>query len=268
MKIILSRKGFDSANGKVASPIFADGTMVSFPIPSDDKDTYDELYYEGIPYSQILKDLNYKGVCCCHVDPDLEQCRRLNKIDDWKPAFGQIGSSATYLRNIGVKEGDLFLFFGNFHQVIKENNIFKYVRKTGDFYKDCDLQVIWGYLQIGEIIDDPDEQEKLFWHPHACIERRKVKSNVIFTASKRLSFNSKLPGAGILKYDKKRVLTIENGSKATWIKNKVYDTEHILAKRRNMAKDPQEGIYYAGIWQELGLVESDESFLWAKSMVI
>ncbi|WP_418483231.1 hypothetical protein [Dysosmobacter sp.] len=38
MKIILSRKGFDSANGGIVSPIFEDGTMVSFPIPSDDED--------------------------------------------------------------------------------------------------------------------------------------------------------------------------------------------------------------------------------------
>lgn len=44
MKIILSRKGFDSANGGIVSPIFEDGTMVSFPIPSDDEDTYDSLY--------------------------------------------------------------------------------------------------------------------------------------------------------------------------------------------------------------------------------
>ena len=44
MKIILSRKGFDSANGGIVSPIFDDGTIVSFPIPSDDEDTYDSLY--------------------------------------------------------------------------------------------------------------------------------------------------------------------------------------------------------------------------------
>ena len=30
MKVILSRKGFDSANGGIASPIFEDGTMLSF----------------------------------------------------------------------------------------------------------------------------------------------------------------------------------------------------------------------------------------------
>ena len=35
MKLVLSRKGFDSSSGGVPSPIFADGTMLSLPIPDD-----------------------------------------------------------------------------------------------------------------------------------------------------------------------------------------------------------------------------------------
>ena len=72
MKIILSRKGFDSANGGIVSPIFEDGAMISFPIPSNDVDSYDSLYYNGVRYSQILHDLRYKGGDHCHVDPDLK----------------------------------------------------------------------------------------------------------------------------------------------------------------------------------------------------
>jgi hypothetical protein len=33
MKLILSRKGFDSSTGGIPSPIFPDGRMVSLPIP-------------------------------------------------------------------------------------------------------------------------------------------------------------------------------------------------------------------------------------------
>ena len=44
MKIILSRKGFDSANGGIVSPIFENGTMLTFPIPSNDKETYNDLH--------------------------------------------------------------------------------------------------------------------------------------------------------------------------------------------------------------------------------
>lgn len=110
MKIILSRKGFDSANGGIVSPIFEDGTMISFPIPSGDTDTYDSLYYNGIPYSKILHDLRYKGGNHCHVDPDLDLSRRAKEIDGWFPAFGQRDAAASYLKNLGVAPGDIFLF--------------------------------------------------------------------------------------------------------------------------------------------------------------
>lgn len=111
MKIILSRKGFDSANGGIVSPIFEDGTMISFPIPSGDTDTYDSLYYNGIPYSKILHDLRYKGGNHCHVDPDLDLSRRAKEIDGWFPAFGQRDAAASYLKNLCVAPGYIFLFF-------------------------------------------------------------------------------------------------------------------------------------------------------------
>lgn len=85
MKIILSRKGFDSANGGIVSPIMEDGTLISFPIPSkEDKDGYDDLVYCGQLYSKILEDLHYKEDSNrpnCHLDPDLTMDRRKNKID-------------------------------------------------------------------------------------------------------------------------------------------------------------------------------------------
>ena len=156
MKIILSRKGFDSASGGIVSPIFEDGTMVSFPIPSDDEDTYDSLYYNGIQYSQILRDLRYKGGDHCHLDPDLDLGRRRERIDGWFPAFGQRNAAAAYLKNIGVAQGDIFLFFGNFHFVEYQNGTYRYLRDRSDFYREKDLQVIWGYLQVGEIISAPE----------------------------------------------------------------------------------------------------------------
>ena len=268
MKVVLSRKGFDSSNGGIISPIFEDGTMMSFPIPSQDTDTFCDLYYKGIPYSDILSDLHYKGSENCHVDPDLDQSRRITTIDQWVPAFGQIDSSATYLKNIGIAKGDLFLFFGNFHFVEKDNGHYRYIKKSGDFYKDNDLQVIWGYLQVGEIVEDPAEQAQLWWHPHSYEERRNNKTNIIFMASEKLSFDESKPGAGLLTYDIIRVLTLENSCKATWKKNTVYDLQHILSNRKNSAKNPDEGIYYAGIWQELGLIESEECSHWAQSIVL
>lgn len=270
MRVILSRKGFDSTNGGIASPIFEDGAMISFPIPSelDNSETYEQLSYKKENYKKILKDLNYNGIESCHVDPDLDQKRRVKKISNWVPAFGQINSSARYLTNIGVKEGDIFLFFGNFHQVCQTGGKYKYTRRTGDFYKDKDLQVIWGYLQVGRILSTSEEQKELWWHPHSIEERRKNPTNLIFIASKTLSFDKTKSGAGLLLFDKKRVLTLENANKATWKMNKVYDPKHIKGHRKNSAKDPETGIYYAGIWQEIGLHESDECTKWARDIIL
>ena len=273
MKIILSRKGFDSANGGIVSPIMEDGTLISFPIPSkEDRDGYVDLVYCGQPYSKILEDLRYKEDPArpnCHLDPDLIMDRRKNKIDGWCPIFGQVNSSAAYLlKNIEVEVGDLFLFFGNFHRVRRVDGKYRYVKKTGDFYSDNDLQLIWGYMQVGEIIEDPEKQRKYTWHPHSSeIYRTKENySNVMFVASNTLSFNEDMPGAGVLKYRKDRVLTAPNCKKATWIKRSVYDVDSIIGDRKNSSKTP-EGIYYAGIWQELGLKKTPECEEWAKNLV-
>ena len=47
MKVILSRKGFDSANGGIPSPILPDGTLLSLPIPSelDREIKFSDIYY-------------------------------------------------------------------------------------------------------------------------------------------------------------------------------------------------------------------------------
>ena len=75
-----------------------------------------------------------------------------------------------------------------------------------------------------------------------------------------------MPGAGLLPYSPRRVLTLEGMSKACWKYNKVYDPEHIIGSRKNSARG--EGIYYSGIWQELGLQESKSTEAWAKRMVL
>ena len=58
MKIILSRKGFDSSNGGIPSPILPDGTLLSLPIPGKfDNLSFDDLNYNGVSFSNILRQL-------------------------------------------------------------------------------------------------------------------------------------------------------------------------------------------------------------------
>ena len=131
MKVILSRKGFDSANGGIVSPIMEDGTLISFPIPadSDERDSFHDLVYSNHSYPKILSDLKYKEDPRrpnCHLDPDLSMSRRKQAVDHWRPIFGQVSSSALYLANtVSVQPGDLFLFFGNFHKVRQQSRIRK-----------------------------------------------------------------------------------------------------------------------------------------------
>ena len=88
----------------------------------------------------------------------------------------------------------------------------------------------------------------------------------MFVASDKLSFNEKMPGAGVLEFREDRVLTAPNCNKATWVKRFVYDVDSVIGNRRNSSKT-SDGIYYAGIWQELGLKESPECEEWAKLIV-
>lgn len=126
MKIILSRKGFDSSSGGCPNPIMPDGALLSLPIPDDTVLTppvpaeivkYDDLRYGDYTYTDILKGIKPNQVFGnCHLDPDIREGIRIKPINGWKPAFGQTGSPLGVLRNAGVTAGDLFLFFGVFRK--------------------------------------------------------------------------------------------------------------------------------------------------------
>lgn len=272
MKVILSRKGFDSENGGIPSAIMPNGDVVSFPIPSDDDFTYNDLEYNGITYGAILEDLCPEGsFVSCHVDPDLDKSHWRHIPKNWRPAFGQIGSSSKYLtQTVGIKEGDVFLFFGWFHQV--EQYIlggFSYASDKKDFYKGNDLHIIWGYLQVGEVISDPARiHREFYWHPHAD-SRRFDDSNILVVPRKNLSFNHAKPGCGLLPFSEKRVLTAPGRSKAYWRRNPVYEPENLIVRkgRKNSSRDP-DCVYYSGIWQELGLKESKTADDWCMSMIL
>ena len=238
MKVILSRKGFDSTNGGILSPIIDNRIMLSLPIPSKDrkKDNikYEELICDGVGLDKILHDLGYdlnKQPDCCHLDPDLVASRRKEPVKDWCPAFGQINQAAGYLRNCYVEEGDLFLFFGNFRHVVKnEAGVYQYVRKgkdNKDVYFGKPIQAIWGYMQVGKVVYEAEEIRKFYWHPHSCVERNRESNNTIYLATEKLTFAPEIPGCGIFDYDPKRVLTMEGKTKATWKYEEAYYNEPI-----------------------------------------
>ena len=120
MKVILSRKGFDSSYGGTASPILPDGTLLSLPIPSKAETVkFTDLHYDGQSYYDIVKSLKptvkIKEKYACHLDPDLRR-DVISRLDGWRPAFGQEGAALSHLQNQCVGVGDLFLFYGWFKQ--------------------------------------------------------------------------------------------------------------------------------------------------------
>lgn len=267
MKVILSRKGFDSVNGGCPSPILPDGTLLSLPIPDDEGVEYEELSYRGIPYSDLLFQLNpRKEYKKCHLDPDIRENIRRNDIASWKPAFGQIGSSQGLLSNAKVEIGDLFLFFGWFRQVEQIQGKYRYKRKkAADFYHGSDLHVIYGYMQIGDIIHDPARIKSYYWHPHSAFDRLENASNTLYIPSETLSFLPEYKGYGVLSFQENRVLTMIDQNRGTWKDLCFLRPQHIYGNKKNAAKG--SGLYYSGIWQELVVFESEGLMEWVKSVI-
>lgn len=167
MKAILSRKGMDSKAGKMPSPILPDGTLLSLPIPDSASLTgYGDLCYRGQSFREIISQLNprfdFAKNPTCHLDPDIYS-EITNRPSDWKPAFGQRGVSAAHLDRLGVNIGDVFLFYGMFQQTEwQKNGKLAYVKGSPVRH------IIYGYMQIGEIIRDEKKIKELYsWHPHS-----------------------------------------------------------------------------------------------------
>ncbi|RIV82923.1 hypothetical protein D2V17_14050 [Aurantiacibacter xanthus] len=108
MRIVFSRKGFDSASGGGPSPIVA-GRPVTLPIPAGaglSRTTYGAL---GLGDHAAKASRGRLGAgSLCHHDPMF--------LNGGKVLLGQCGAAQTHLANHGVRAGDVFLFFGLFRE--------------------------------------------------------------------------------------------------------------------------------------------------------
>ncbi len=148
MRIVLSRKGFDSAAGGGPSPI-VDGRPVGLPIPSGgfSQTTYGDLDLGGLATAASRGKLGPDDHC--HHDPMFRE--------DGVCLFGQCGAAQTHLVNQGVGIGDVFLFFGLFRE-----------EQSGEPHHR-----IFGYQRIERIVDLTSCSAKeraefaALGHPHA-----------------------------------------------------------------------------------------------------
>ncbi|MBY4677780.1 Nmad3 family putative nucleotide modification protein [Marinobacterium arenosum] len=216
MKIILSRKGFDSSAGGIPSPVLPDGRLLPLPIPQADGPVrFSELRHAGQTLSSLIKQLGgkqWRGGC--HLDPDLVPTL-LERPAGWLPSFGQSGAAQRHLEQERVAQGDLFLFFGWFRQAECYRGRWRFVSGAPD------LHLLYGWLQVGEIcsVDSNLAQRypALVRHPHL---NKRYPFNTLYLPTERLSLfgrPTELPGAG--QFERLREshrLTWPGENRSTW----------------------------------------------------
>jgi len=131
MRIIFSRKGFDSSAGGGPSPI-VNGHPISLPIPAGaaSATTYGDLGLGELAVWASRGKLNEGDLC--HHDPMF--------LGDGTCAFGQCGAAQTHLERQGVGLGDVFVFFG------------LYTERHEDGGRGEPHHRIFGYLRVEEMI--------------------------------------------------------------------------------------------------------------------
>jgi Nucleotide modification associated domain 3 len=220
MKLILSRKGFDSACGGSPSPILPDGSLCPLPIPSDEALRLKDVAWRGRPLSNIVSAIT-KGrispLIGVHLDPDLQEQSR-TRVPGWLPLFGQAGSAQSHLDKSRVGLGDIFLFFGWFRRTVDVEGRLMFDRAAPD------LHVIFGWLQVGRILRPTSEPESIpRWaakHPHVLRARTIAVNNTLYVASKNLrmpSVSGSMSGAGVFRTQSPiRTLTAPAQGRSLW----------------------------------------------------
>ena len=197
MKLIFSRKGFDSAAGGVPSPL-VEGRPISLPIPTRMPTplTYGDL---PEPLPTLVEHLT-KGRLGrntpCHLDPDLDTTLRPRR-SGWRGALGQVGAAQSHLAGQDVGEGDLFLFWGLFRPVEEGAGGWRF---TGPREHR-----LFGWLQVGEVLplgpDGNHATARYPWldeHPHA--RSGWGDNNTLYLATDRLTLGgirTAAPGFGL-----------------------------------------------------------------------
>jgi hypothetical protein len=186
LKLVLSRKGFDSASGGIPSPILPDGALLSLPIPSRPAargaaTRFRDVRLRGVPLGELVADLSggrLRGDEAIHLDPDLVAAA-LPRAPGWRPLLGQVGAAQSHLAAHGVGRGDLFLFYGWFRAVERAAERWRYARGAPD------LHLIFGWLEVDAVHRvDAGLGRRLPWaayHPH--LHGRWPGNNTLYAAA-------------------------------------------------------------------------------------
>lgn len=194
MKVIFSRKGFDSSYGGFPSIILPKEMgrkMISFPIPEANPKCEvieaNKLFYslddgrvlsleEIFEQLKIIDSINIpefsqngekvaprrKGIKEQIIDgikykTVFHYDPEVPKIGYDYAAFGQSGAAASHLLSKGIDHGDVFLFFGTFLKTFLNNE-----NKISYDTRMHEIQAIWGYMIVDDVFHiKPDADDIL-----------------------------------------------------------------------------------------------------------
>ncbi|MDT2022300.1 hypothetical protein [Methylocella sp. CPCC 101449] len=147
MRIIFSRKGFDTGSGGAPSPII-NGKPISLPIPTKGRST---TTYRDLGLGDMVERVTRGKIDAdhlCHEDP---------MFFDGYCLFGQCDAAQSHLKRQGVDIGDVFLFFGLF---------------ADRYFRDRHHR-LYGYMRVDQMIegDELHSEHRLIKkalrpHPH------------------------------------------------------------------------------------------------------
>ena len=278
MKIILSRKGFDSGNSDMPSAFVRGGEMVSFPIPTRERTKladlirYNDIRVEGMSMVERIKQLrgNRKKPFkheFCHHDPDLiRDSRDRPSLAGWRGILGQSKNAQTDLETECVDVGDLFLFFGWFKEAEQGPNGLRFLKGAPH------LHAFFGYLQIGEIFPVradqrlPDKYGCFADHPHLTQERLELQqrgntatNDTVYIAAESLSLDSKLPGWGVFQHSSDLVLTKKGRTRAFWSLPDFLQGQKIGRLRKDAWTSPDGAFRSPDIGQQEIIINADDN---------
>lgn len=224
MKVILSRKGFDSGYGGMPSPILPDGRIISLPIPSPgERNTLADINFPYVDIGNLISQLS-KGRLdsaeSIHLDPDLDR-RVTDRLDGWRPSLGQANAAQSHLANCGVGTGDVFLFFGWFREVEVFDSTWRFKKNAPD------LHILFGWLEIDSVLSITTNYEEsrieFPWienHPHVIHRNcwQANEPNTLYIARQKSSYTSlsEFGGGRFPKYHPNLQLTKVGRTRSVW----------------------------------------------------
>ncbi|MGA2191602.1 MAG: hypothetical protein ABSH33_24095 [Steroidobacteraceae bacterium] len=223
MKLILSRKGFDSGYGGMPSPILPDGRLLPLPIPAPhDRNTLAEVGSSDIDMGQLLAGLSrgkHSPATRIHLDPDLDRGPAAGP-SNWRPALGQSGNAQSHLRDMSVGVGDVFIFFGWFRLTEYKAGAWRYARSAPD------LHIMFGWLEVAAVLHIVTERERclssfpgIASHPHvASPDHYTDPRNTLYLGATQSRFNSsaRYGGGRFASYHEQLQLTKPGSTRSIW----------------------------------------------------